>query len=165
MGDVKKSNIGTSFDSFLEEEGIMDDVDRDAQRRIKKMKGLRFRIVKCGPGAYFVQRRRWFGWETQCGYHRGAPGDFAYRYCEAANPYALIDHTIPDLISEFEKPTLPKARVREMRRMRAYRLRGITGVVDLERATRKLLDHQATNPPHTEFVPPGDIPMEWEVSM
>lgn len=126
---------------------------------IKHKPILKFRIVKCGED-FYVQRRHWFEWRTQSGYHRGASGLYAYQFCTAANPYALIENTIPSILHEFIQPTLSKSHVRLMYLERPRELKHIEGVVDLERATQQLEAHKATNPPVTDFIPPGGVPYE-----
>jgi hypothetical protein len=138
------------------------------------MRKPEFRIIACdaqfetyadgeGKFVFYLQRRRWFGWQTQSGYHRGAPGDYAYQYECAMNPYALINRNIPEITAELMVPSLPPMRKQEMFSKRPRRKFLAVGIVDIEAATTQLREYQATNPPVTKFIPPGGIPWAVEV--
>jgi len=74
---------------------------------------MRFRVVKIGSGEqkdmdtpYYLQYKTLFGWKFICGYHRGAPGCYNYQYENAANPFALVEYGIPEVLEEKINPTL-----------------------------------------------------------
>jgi len=110
---------------------------------------------------YYLLIKRWFGWKTVCGYHRGAPGDYAYQMQTAGNPWFLIEHTIPEVEQERHFPVLPWTRKFKMW-IQCYKgTLTADGEVDVQKATAILFNHfnehgKSTRPgkyPYRESIP------------
>lgn len=113
---------------------------------------MKFRIVKSG-NSYYVQIRRWYGWRTAAGYHRGATGYFNYQFAEAANPYYHVKHTIPEILEEQNNPQLDRFSYYVACCKRRHELRKIDYIFDIQKIDRVLKEYLKTNPPLTEPFP------------
>lgn len=56
---------------------------------------------------YYLQLRTVGGsWVFCQGWHRGAPGHYNYQFSTAMNPFALVQHTLPKVQDQLDRPTL-----------------------------------------------------------
>lgn len=69
------------------------------------------RVVQV-KSTYYLQLQTEAGkWVYACKYHHGADGPYNYQFETAANPYALVDHSLPEIQAQQDNPTLSASSV------------------------------------------------------
>jgi hypothetical protein len=125
----------------------------------------KFRIIACEEGEetlYYLQRKRLLGWKTLSGFHAGHAGGYAYQYISASNPYYLIEHMIPEVISEMNWPRLSSRTKATFGFLVPVRRFDICGVVDIERTEAVLREYKKAHLCSYNPYPKGEIVWSWQ---